>query len=1024
MTPNTSEYKIQQNTILLLTAMGWQFISREDNLALRGNRTTEVLLRDILLSQLDKINSYEYQGVRHKFSLKNIECAIAELDVLLNEELNIANQKITDKLVLGDSYDEELGDGCKKSFSMRYIDFDNIANNVFHFTEEFSVSRNITTETDKTRRPDLVLFINGIPYAVIELKKSSVNIDEGISQMIRNQKTEEIPHLFKYVQITVAGNNFNPKYATTNTPIKFYASWEEDNINAVSNIISNRTVSKLDQTIFSLFDIYRTLELFRLFILFDKKDKRLIKKIARYQQYFAIQKILHKINNITQDGSRSGGLVWHTQGSGKSLTMVMLTKALKQYIPGSRVVVVTDRKDLDIQIHNTFSNTEIVATRAINGRDLLEQLQSGKSVITTLIHKFEMVKNEGVIISDADVFILVDESHRTQGGDLHKAMKKVFPLGCYLGFTGTPLLKTEKSSIMKFGGLIHRYTIDEAVRDKTVLPLLYEGRLVHQWVCDKNGLDHRFEVIAKNLNDTQRLDLEQKWARFSRVASSERRLEMIAFDINQHYTHNVQGTGLKGILATNSKYEAIKYHELFKEYGNIKTAFVISASDTRDGYDNVDEDNKNYAAKAWIKILKDYGTEEYFLSSIQDKFINGDDVELLIVVDKLLTGFDAPCATILYIDKELKEHNLLQAIARVNRVHDGKDVGFIIDYRGLLGNLDQALSSYSALAGFDEDDLMSAVIDIKTEISKVQSLYKDLERLFVSITNKEDEESYQVFLADKKLRQQFYELLSLYARALKIALSSDKIDEVLTDVEILQYKKAMKRYSNLRQALKIRYHEAVDFGKYEKDMQKLLDTFISADGVNQLTKLVNIFDEDFDKELMRLVGDNARADSILNATEKVITEKHQENPQFYTTLSVQITSIIENYHNGRLSDEEKLKHAKDVRELLTQKHINTDKHYPREIKNNEFAKTLYDNVGTVFQGANISEDESIQFILKIDDIFKQFLKKPNWQYNIDVINEIDQLIDDILYDFSNTIKENVVDEIKTIRQIGISHYAK
>ncbi|TXI92379.1 MAG: DUF3387 domain-containing protein, partial [Neisseriales bacterium] len=615
-------------------------------------------------------------------------------------------------------------------------------------------------------------------------------------------------------------------------------------------------------------------------------------------------------------------------------------------------------------------------------------------------------------------------SHRTQGGDLHKAMKKVFPLACYLGFTGTPLLKREKSSIAKFGGLIHRYTIDQAVKDKAVLPLLYEGRLVEQWISDKAGLDRRFEMISRDLNLEQKADLKQKWARFSRVASSERRLEMIALDINEHYTKNFQGTGFKAMLATSSKYEAIKYYELFEVYGNIKTAFVISATDTREGHEEVDENNKLYVADAWAKVIKRYGDEESFLESVKGKFIDSDEIELLIVVDKLLTGFDAPCAAVLYIDKELKEHNLLQAIARVNRLSEGKEYGFIVDYRGLLGNLDKALTSYGALAGFDEEDLTGAVIDIKAEIAKVKTFYSHLQDLFKPVVNKNDQESYQVFLADEELRKRFYDLLSQFARALKLSLSSDKSDEILTIEEIEQYKRSMKFYSELRRAIKIRYYEEVDFGKYEKEMQKLLDTFISANEVNQLTKLVNIFEEDFDKELERLVGDNAKADTILSATAKIIRENREQNPSFYDKLSQKIEQIIQEYREGRLSEEDKLKHAKDIRAILMTKQIDDDSRYPSEIIDKVCARALYDNLQEIMSA--LPADEFIKVVMQIDEVFRTVSKKPDWQHNNDVRNQIDQSIDDILYDLEKQFSirfANPAELITKVRSIGINNYA-
>jgi len=1040
MTPNTSEKTIQDNVIQLLDKMGYTYISRENNVKLRDGILSTVILKDILLEKLQEINSFEYKGVGYKFSSKNISRAVEELNMPLNEGLSTANQKISDKLMLGSSYEEELTDGNKKSYTLRYIDFDNIENNSFHFTEEYNVSRHITTEVKRSRRPDIVLFINGIPFAVIELKKSSINAEDGIKQMVNNQNQEEIPHLFKYIQITLAGNNYAPMYATSGTPAKFYATWEEDNTRELEPLIIKRTISKLDQTIYSLFNKERVLELIHSFIIFDKR----IKKIARYPQYFAIKEILNKTKVIGDNGSRAGGLVWHTQGSGKSLTMVMFAKILKREIAGSRIIMVTDRKDLDEQIHTTFKNSEIKALRANSGRDLIEKLQSGASVITTLIHKFETVVNVTVStgastgavatnesnLSDHpefqahNVFVLVDESHRTQGGNLHKAMKKVFPKGCYLGFTGTPLLKKDKASIAKFGGLIHKYTIDQAVKDKAVLPLLYEGRLVDQWISDVGGLDRRFEMLSRNLNQEQKNDLKQKWAKFSKIASSERRLEMIALDINEHFTNSLQHTGLKAMLATSSRYEAIKYQELFKKYGNIKTAVVISApSSKEDG--SKDESNNQVVKHAWNELMLDYKTEDIYLETVKSNFINKPELELLIVVDKLLTGFDAPCAAILYIDKQLQEHNLLQAIARVNRLYDGKDYGLIVDYRGLLGNLDEALTKYSALSGFDEDDLLSAVIDVKSEIAKVKTFYSHLQDLFKNVSNQNDQESYQVFLADEVKRKEFYELLSQFVRALKLTLSSDKAEEVLTQEEIKQYKTKMKFYSELRIAVKIRYHEEIDFGKYESEMRKLLDTFISANEVNQLTKLVNIFEEDFDKEIERVIGNNAKADTILSATAKVLQEKRAQNPNFYDALSKKIEKILQEYREGRLSDEEKLKHAKDIRTLLMSKQTPENPDYPSQISNSQCAKALYDNLAEYM--TDLSEDEFIKVILNLDDIFKEVAKKPDWQHNNDVHKKIDQKIDDILYNVEKqfSIKFNVATEIiNQVRSIGISNYVR
>ena len=1017
MFPNTNESQTQKNIIELLKNIGYTFISREENIKIRNGKTSEVILKSILYKELQKLNSFEYKGKKYKFSSKNIEKAIEELNVPLNEGLMSANQKISDKLILGTSY-EEVINGEKKSFSLKYIDFKNPENNQFHFTEEYRVN---TREGEKSRRPDIVLFINGIPIGVIELKKASVDTQQAISQMIRNQGREEIPHLFKYIEITVAGNSHSPKYGTVGTPEKFYAIWREKELNP-KELIKDREVTNLDEMVYALFSKERVIELLYSYIIFDNR----VKKIVRYQQFFAIKEIVKKINRFDRVGRREGGLVWHTQGSGKSLTMVMLAKVIKRDIAGSKIIIVTDRRELDRQISATFKNSEIKTARATSGKDLIEKLKSGKSVITTLIHKFETVEREKIVLEDFNIFVLVDESHRTQSGELHKAMRKVFKNGCYIGFTGTPLLKREKSSIVKFGGLIDKYTIDQAIKDRAVLPLLYEGRIVEQWINDNSGLDRKFELISRNLSDSEKSDLKRKWARFKKIASSERRLEMIALDINEHFKKNIQGTGFKAILATSSKYEAVKYYSIFEEYGDVKSAFVISAPDRREGYSRVDESNKDFIIEAWNRIIKEYGSEESYLEEIKDKFINSDDdVELLIVVDKLLTGFDAPRAKILYIDKELKEHNLLQAIARVNRLYDGKDFGVIIDYRGLLGNLDRALTSYSSLSGFDEVDLIGAVIDIKEEVAKVKTDYSHLEELFKPIKSRDDQESYEVFLGDEEKRKEFYTLFTSYGKSLKLALSSDKIDEIFSESEIEEYKRAMKFYNELRKSIKIRYHEEVEFGKYEKEMQKLLDTYISADEVNRVTKLVNIFDEEFENELKKVVGVNAKADTILNAIIKTAIEKRELNPAYYDKLSKRIEEILNLHKMGRINDEEKLKKAKEIRSILLEKNSKEIKKYPKEIRNNFILRAFYDNLKNEI--GFLSNKIFIDTISKIDEIFKKHSKKPDWEKNSDVQKEIEQEIDDILWEIEKKfdIKFDNYDEIiKRIREIGIANYGK
>ena len=1025
MTPDTSENKIQQNSINLLRNLGYKFISREENLRLRGSKSSEVLFREILTQKLYEINGYEYKGKRYKFSQSSILKAVDELaGVSLNEGLMIANEKITNLLLLGTSLEENLEDGTRRSFSFKFIDFENLQNNDFYVTEEFEVSRANQGEIQKHRRPDLVLFINGIPIVVIELKKSSVSLENGIKQLEKEQGKEEIAHLFKYIQLTIAANGSEARYGTTGTAFKFYSVWkEQDEAKAkesLKSVVNGREVSALDITLFALLSKDRLLRLVRHYIVFDKK----MKKVCRYQQFFAIEETLKRVSMI-KDGVRAGGLIWHTQGSGKSLTMVMLTKLLKQIYINSKIIVVTDRIDLDGQIHKTFENTDTTAGRASSGSDLVEKLQSGVSVITTLVHKFEKVKNQKVVIRDGDIFVLVDESHRTQGGDLHKAMKKALPLACYIGFTGTPLLKREKNSFAKFGGEIHRYTIDDAVKDGAVLPLLYEGRYVGQEVLDPEGLTRKFDLISRELGDEAKRDLQQKWARFERVASSEQRLELIAVDINEHIKKTLKKSGFKAILATQRKYDAIKYHEIFEEFGEIKSAYVISSNE----HEELEGGHKEYVAKAWQETIRGYGSEEEYLKHVKDEFVYGNEIDLLIVVDKLLTGFDAPRASTLYIDKQLKEHNLLQAIARVNRLYDGKDYGYIIDYRGLLGELDQALTSYASLSGFDPEDITGAVIDVRSEIIKAKTYYTHLDDLFSSVKFKDDLESYVTVLEDVQKRDDFKEWLSQFARAFKLALSSEKISDILSEEDIKAYKQRVKFYNELRKAVQLRYHEACDFGKYEAQMQKLLDTYVSAEEVNELTKLVNIFETEFDDEVQRVEGKNAKADTIISAVSAVVKEKMESNPAFYKSIAKQIQDIIDEYKAKRLSEEEKLAKAKQLKDLTTGALKPNEDRYPKEFNGKEILFAIYDNLLDILSDVELADIETVakNLSMKFYEIYEKASKKPEWHKNKEVENEITSAMEDALWDVEDEYGVSIDDKEKiyqTIRGIGISFYAK
>ena len=1020
----------QKPAINLLNKIGYKIISPEDAEKLRGN-LYNVLLRPILKEQLEKINSYNYKSKDYNFEDKNIKQAIIDLDEPLTDGLVKTNEKIYDYLLLGRSYQENLFDGTKRSFTLKYIDWDNIENNVFHVVEEFSVEK---ADGDAHARPDIVLFVNGIPFGVIECKKSSINMKQGISQMIRNQGKDYIPQLFKFVQIVMSTNKNETMYATVSTPAKFWSGWKEENIQwqqkILTEVVNDRKITIQDENIVSLFHPDRLLELTKFFILFDKD----LKKIARYQQYFAIKEVIKTIEERNEYGYRQSGVIWHTQGSGKSLTMVMLSKfilsQLSKYHP--KVVVVTDRIELDKQIHRTFNHTRLKASRATSGKHLIKLINNNSAdIITTLVHKFDTASNNSKPVESSDIFVLVDESHRTQYGELNIKMKKVFPNACYLGFTGTPLMKKEKNTMIRFGKLIHKYTIVDGVKDGAIVHLLYEGKMVEQSV-NRNAIDKRLEMITRNLNEKQQEEVRKKWSRFEKIASSDQRIQMIAFDINEHFLNNykTQGSQFKAMLATNSKIEAICYLEAFEDLGDLDCAVVISPPDQREGFEAVNEESMNKINNFWDKMMSKYGNDENYEDSIKNEFTEGDEIDIIIVVDKLLTGFDAPRATVLYIDKPMKEHTLLQAIARINRIYEGKDYGLIIDYRGLLEKLDEAMDMYSGsgFENFDPEDLKGALYDVISVIGTLRHFYTQLINIFIPVKNKNDVEEYELLLANEEIRENFYNYLSSFSCNLSIVFESEQIYNALGENELKKYKKDFKFFQELRKTVKLRYSDTVDHKEYESKMQKLMDNYISAEEIIRITNPVNILDKSgFEKELERLGSPRAKADAIRTRMTKSISEKWEENPFYYKKFSERIEAVLLAYKEARIFEAEYLNKMQEIVNDY-RKGFSVYK-YPDNINNNSNAKAFYGVVSDVvleYKVNNTSDELLGEIALKIKNIFDIHVKV-DFYNNTDVHNRIAQEIDDLLFDYSskygiNLNIESIDKIIENVKTVALRRY--
>ena len=1023
----------------VLQNLGYQYLTPEEALARRGGRTSGVLLEGVLAEQLRKVNHIRFKGKTYDFSEGNLQAAIQDLKNQLFEGLIRTNEKVYDLLTLGKSLPQVI-DGDMKSFPLKYVDWDDPGNNVYHVTEEFPVDRAGSADT---RRPDIVLFVNGIPFVVIECKRhvdpsgkaERDPLDQAISQQIRNQKEDEIPRLFVYAQLLLAISKNDAKYATVGTQPKFWAWWrEEQNEDQLRQIInrpldveckdklfsgrfryvrahfddmegSTREPTEQDRALFSICRPERLLELTLRFTVFDAGDR----KVARYQQYFTVQTILDRIAHQDKKGRRTGGVVWHTQGSGKSLTMVMLAEAIAMAeLDRYKIILVTDRVDLDDQIYKTFQHCGGEPVQATTGRHLLELLEGDKSrIVTTVIDKFEAaIAARGVCNENPNIFVLVDESHRTQYGALHAQMRKALPNACFIGFTGTPVMMRDRNTVERFGGMITpTYTIQDAVRDKAVVPLLYEGRQVDQTV-DQKAIDAWFERITATLTDEQATDLKKKFAARGPLNKALERVRVIAWDIGAHFVDTWKGTPFKAQLVAPDKATALRYKDFLEEFGQVSSEVLISAPDDREGEVDIHGENKEAVNRFWKAMMAKYGTEKEYNRQIINAFKHGEDPEIIIVVSKLTTGFDAPRNTVLYLCRPMQGHELLQTIARVNRLYEGKEFGYVIDYCGVLKRLDEALDLYGSLAEFEAADIAGAVTDVSEEVSKLPQRHSDLWDVFKTITNKRDAEAYELFLGDEAERVKFYERLRDYGRSLAVALSTVSFIESTPERTVAKFKDDLKFFMTLRAAVRRRYAEVVDFKEYEGKIQKLLDTHVGAIDADVLTPLVNIFDaEAFASEVQKLESPSSKADTIAYRTKATIRARMDEDPAFYKKFSTMLEDAIAQFKADRISDLEYLRRVQDVQNHVVH-HSGDDT--PEQICGSEIQRSYFGLLRELL-GARVIDQSTVRQLstkaaVAIDQVLQNH-RIVNWKQNPDVQNRMKTEIEDVVLDLA---KENDV----------------
>jgi type I restriction enzyme R subunit len=1044
-TPSFKEDHISQIPALqMLVNLGYTYLSPAEADRQRGSKTTNVLLEDVLRKQLKEINSIRVSATKTSiFTDDNIERGILALKNLpMNEGYIAASEKAYNLLTLGQALEQSV-DGDKKSFTLQYIDWKNISNNVFHVSEEFSVMRSTSKEH---YRPDLVLFVNGIPLCIIECKRPDMKepLKQAISQHLRNQQEDGIRSLYVYSQLTLSIATQEAAYATNATPEKFWAKWqekfstdeEERNFTSKLKELKNQPLSltvkeqlfsdrfkyvrqyfdaleqdeilptEQDNYLFGLCRPERLMDIVFNFVLFDNGEK----KVARYQQFFAIKKSMQRIKHV-ENGKRRGGVIWHTQGSGKSLTMVMLAQAIamEPSIRNPKIVLVTDRTDLDNQITGTFRKCGRFVENATTGQRLVELLENkSDAVVTTIINKFvAAVKKIDKALESHNIFVLVDEGHRTQHGTFNIDMQKTLPNACFIAMTGTPLFKKDKSTAEKFGGMIDAYTVDQAVKDKAVVPLLYEGRLALQNV-NASPIDTFFGMVSEPLTEYQKADIKKKFARNDHLNSAEQKMRMIAWDISYHFRDNWQGrTPFKGQLVCDKKVNAIKYKEYLDEIGIVSCEVLISSIDEREGEDSAYEKSSEKVNQFWKKMMDEHGNSKSYEKNIISRFKNQKDPEIIIVVDKLLTGFDEPKNTVLYLTRNLQSHKLLQAIARVNRIYPDKEFGYIIDYYGVIENLDDALQMYSSFEDFDEEDLAGTMTNISDEIKKLPQKHSDLWDIFKTIVNKRDAEAYQQLLKDEAIRVLFYDKLAAFAKGLKLALSSIQFHKEVEEKVINRYKDDLTMFLKLRLAVVERYSDEIDYKQYEGQIQKLIDTHITTEKIETITELVNIFDKGkFQQEVENTTGKAAKADKIASRTAKHITEKMDEDPAFYKKFSQMLRETIEDYEAKRISE---AKYLSRVQDIMNNVLAHTDNDIPEQLKERDVAKAFYgltvEALSEKIQDNVIRKEIATQTALQIDDLIQDAVLdkgKPiiDWQYKTNITGKLlieigDYLIDEV-----------------------------
>lgn len=882
----------------LLQAIGWTFVP-SFNLDADREGPKEVVLVRRLEAALRKLNPW--------LSDDNLRKAVRAITNVQATGLIEANEKIHRTLVHTLSLEQDIGDGRGKiGRDVHFIDFDNSGNNEFIVTRQFSVHG-----TRKRICFDIVCFVNGMPLAVVECKSPTVGekwFDEAMKSLGRYQEAELLgatrgsavqiddtyhgqgaPRAFETVQVLAGlAGAVGARMATVLTPALHYGEWREPVLNADCKVRIADLRTPQDKLIASALSPRALLDLTANFVVFEPEGGRRVKKLAHYQQFIAVNRALDRIRKAANPAAR-GGVVWHTQGSGKSLTMLWLAVKLHRTIAleNPTLIVVTDRTDLDSQIHDTFERCGFPNPQGAKSvRHLRQLLRAGAGLtIMTTIQKFQdaTIGRHPTLSEASNIFALVDEAHRTQYKALAANMRKALPNACFLGFTGTPIDRNDRSTPRVFGPYIHTYTIQQAVEDGATVPIYYESRLPELRV-EGETIDAVFERVFADRNEKERTAIKNKYATLEAIAAAPRRIERICLNLVDHFEKYIKPNGFKAQVVACTRDAAVTYIETLERLGAPDAALIMSGS-------HQDEE----------RLARHHTSKEQKRGLIERFKNENDPLKILVVCDMLLTGFDAPVEQVMYLDSPLREHTLLQAIARVNRIGEGKTYGLVVDYWGISQDLQDALKI------FEPKDVQGALLEKTEELPRLEHRHRQVMRFFAKV-DPSDLEACLRLLEPEDRRAEFQSAFKKFA---------ESMDMVLPDPAALDYQDDLKWLGKLRAAARARFRdEEMNLSGCGAKVKRLIEEHILSEGVVQLIGPVSIFSERFDEEVAKLTSQDARASEMEHAIRHEISVHLVEDPVFYKRLSERLDEIIKERRQSRLEAIEAIKRLQAMAEEM------------------------------------------------------------------------------------------------------------